>query len=94
MTTLEHFMYCRTKITALFDVMRPYLPKRDLEQVESLVNADEWGVALEQLLGAVVEEQLPFPSAALQISEELAKAMNMEDDECLVSLRRRDGPTS
>jgi hypothetical protein len=97
MMDVKHFLFCRTKLAELLDIMTPYLQDRGLRQVQSLVDADEWGVALEQLLGAVVEENLPFPEVALRSTNELAKAMNMEGDNYLIAgflaaIRQRDAP--
>ena len=90
MDRAAHFKFLDEKLKALFAIVRPSLSELQAENVRLFIEATEYGLALEEITGWVVEETKPFPAEALELAEEAAAAMGTQDDEYLQALRQRE----
>src|SRR5262249_48848001 len=71
------FEALRCGMISLRDVVRENLPPEDQRQIADLIDANEFGVALEWILDTVSETDNMLPPSALELVEKLAKEMDM-----------------
>ena len=85
----ERFRAVESQLARLLTIVQPDFDDAETREVRELLDAGEYGVALEQLTGYVAEKGKPFSAEALRLAEQVAAAMGMESDEVLLALRHR-----
>jgi len=67
----------RAEVIRLRDLVLDRLPEGDQRQISELIDANEFGVALEWVLDSLTETGRKLPHRALKLVESLAKQMEM-----------------
>lgn len=67
----------RGGLIKLRDAVLDRLTHEDQQQISELIDANEYGVALEWILDALAETKRKLPQSALTLIEKLAREMDM-----------------